>query len=74
MTGDDDASRKPTFGELNFVLDSLLASRAMLMEEGLIAQRKPEGERRVMLNLEQNEIERVLGELGGQRWKNALGV
>jgi len=28
----------------------------------------------VMLNLEQTEIERVLGEMGGQRWKNALGV
>lgn len=66
--------RKPTFGELNYVLDSLLASRAMLIEDGAVAQRKPEGERRVMLNLEQIEVERVLSELGGQRWKNALGV
>lgn len=74
LTGDDDPVRKPTFGELNCVLDSLLASRAMLIEDGALAQRKPDGERRVILNLEQIEVERVLGELGGQRWKNALGV
>jgi origin recognition complex subunit 1 len=74
LTGDDDPARRPTFEELNCVLDSLLASRAMLMEDGLVAQRKPEGERRVVLNLEQTEVERVLGEMGGQRWKNALGV
>lgn len=74
MTGDDDPSRKPTFGELNCVLDSLLASRAMLIEDGVVAQRKPEGERRVVLNLEQIEVERVLSEMGGQMWKNALGV
>lgn len=56
------------------MLDSLLASRAMLIEDGTVAQRKPEGDRRVVLNLEQIEVERVLSELGGQMWKNALGV
>lgn len=46
----------------------------MLIEDGTVAQRKPEGDRRVVLNLEQIEVERVLSELGGQMWKNALGV
>ena len=46
----------------------------MLIEDGAAAQRKPAGERRVVLNLEQIEVERVLSEIGGQMWKNALGV
>jgi len=74
LTGDDDPTRKPTFAELNGVLDSLIASRAMLIEDGAAAQRKPAGERKVVLNLEQIEVERVLSEIGGQMWKNALGV
>lgn len=74
LTGDDDPTRKPTFAELNEVLDSLIASRAMLIEDGAAAQRKPAGERKVVLNLEQIEVERVLSEIGGQMWKNALGV
>lgn len=56
------------------MLDSLIASRAMLIEDGAAAQRKAAGERKVMLNLEQIEVERVLSEMGGQIWKNALGV
>ncbi|EGN92383.1 hypothetical protein SERLA73DRAFT_172955 [Serpula lacrymans var. lacrymans S7.3] len=73
LAGEDDPKRKPTFGELVLILDSLLASRAMLKEDGLAAARKPEGERRVILNLEQIEVERVLGEVGGHHWKTALG-
>ena len=68
----DDAVRKPTYGELTLVLDSLLASRAVVMEDGLSAGRKKVGERRIVLNLEQVEVERVLGDVGGQRWKMAL--
>lgn len=60
--------------ELSLVLDSLLASHAMLIEDGAIASKKAEGERKVILNIEQTEVERVLGELGGARWKNALGM
>lgn len=56
------------------VLESLVAARAMLVEEGLSAARKAQDERRVILNLEQMEVERVLGEVGGQRWRNALSV
>jgi origin recognition complex subunit 1 len=44
----------------------------MLMEDGVAASRKAEGERRVILNLEQGEVERVLSEVGGQRWKNVF--
>lgn len=56
------------------MLDSLIASRAMLIEDGMAAQRKQAGERRVILNLEPNEVERVLSEVGGQMWKQVLGV
>jgi origin recognition complex subunit 1 len=44
------------------------------MEDGGAATRKAEEDRRCVLNLEQAEVERVLGEVGGQRWKNALSV
>lgn len=68
----DSTTFEPSVVELNLVLDSLLASRAMLIEDGLATTRKSEGERRVVLNLEQGEVERVLGEVGGARWKSAL--
>lgn len=75
LTGDEDSTRKPTTWELRLILDSLLASHAVLIEEGGGAiARKPEGERRVLLNVEQTEVERVLSDLGGPRWKNALGI
>lgn len=74
LTGDSDPSRRPTNGELLMVLDSLLATRALLCEEGAAIARKAEGERRVVLNLEHSEVERVLGEVGGTKWKNALSV
>ncbi|KAF9227182.1 P-loop containing nucleoside triphosphate hydrolase protein [Gyrodon lividus] len=72
--GEGESIRKPTLGELTFVLDSLLASRAMLMEDGFTAARKPVSERKVILNLEQAEVERVLGDVGGSLWRNALSV
>ncbi|OCH85430.1 P-loop containing nucleoside triphosphate hydrolase protein [Obba rivulosa] len=74
LAGDDEPARRPTAGELGMVLESLLASRAMICEDGVVAARKPEEERRVALNLEHSEIERVLGEVGGMRWKNALSI
>ncbi|KAH0828017.1 P-loop containing nucleoside triphosphate hydrolase protein [Lanmaoa asiatica] len=72
--GEGVSTHAPTLGELTFVLDSLLASRAMLMEDGFTAARKPVGERKVILNLEQAEVERVLGDVGGPLWRNALGA
>lgn len=72
LTSEDDPKRKPTPGELQLVLDSLVASRAMLVEDGVAVARKPEGERKVLLNLEHSEVERVLSEVGGLRWKNVL--
>lgn len=72
LTSESDPTRKPTARELNIVLESLIASRAMLIEDGIGASRKAEGERKVVLNLEQSEVERVLGEVGGSRWKNVL--
>ncbi|TFK36756.1 P-loop containing nucleoside triphosphate hydrolase protein [Crucibulum laeve] len=72
LTSEDDPTRKPTAAELGLVLDSLVASRAIVAEEGAAISRKPDGERRVLLNLEQGEIERVVSEVGGTRWKNVL--
>lgn len=72
LTSEDDPSRKPTANELNVVLNSLIESRAMLMEDGVAAARKLEVDRKVILNIEQSEVERVLGDIGGKRWKSAL--
>ncbi|KAK0194071.1 P-loop containing nucleoside triphosphate hydrolase protein, partial [Armillaria mellea] len=72
LTSESDPTRKPTAHELNIVLESLIASRVMLIEDGVGASRKAEGERKVVLNLEQSEVERVLSEVGGSRWKNVL--
>jgi origin recognition complex subunit 1 len=54
------------------VLDSLVASRAVLLEDGPAIVRKAEGDRRLLLNIEQGEVERVLADVGGPRWKNVL--
>ncbi|KAG1905407.1 P-loop containing nucleoside triphosphate hydrolase protein [Suillus fuscotomentosus] len=74
LTSEGDPSRRPTPVELGLVLDSLVASRAMIIEDGVNAFRKPPRERRVILNLEQTEVERVLSEVGGRLWATALGV
>lgn len=73
LTSASDPTRKPTPHELSMVLESLVASRAMLVEDGATALRKAEEDRKVVLNLEQSEVERVLAEVGGTRWKNVLG-
>ncbi|KAF8591217.1 P-loop containing nucleoside triphosphate hydrolase protein [Ramaria rubella] len=74
LTAEDDPKRKPTNMELALVLDSLLASRAVILEEGVSASRKAPGDRKVLLNIESGEVERVLSDIGGTNWKNALGV
>lgn len=56
------------------VLDSLVATHAVLCEEGTVVGRKSEDERRVVLNVEYAEVERVLGEVGGIKWRNAMNV
>lgn len=58
------ADSAPLPRELEGVLDALLAARVVLAET--------RGARRVVLNLEQAEVERVLGEVGGQPWRNML--
>ncbi|EIW84536.1 P-loop containing nucleoside triphosphate hydrolase protein [Coniophora puteana RWD-64-598 SS2] len=74
LIADNEPAYKPSAGELGIVLDGLLATRAVLLEDeapgGVF---RAMGERRVVLNIEQGEVERVLGDVGGQRWKNALG-
>ncbi|KAK7460371.1 Origin recognition complex, subunit 1 [Stygiomarasmius scandens] len=74
LASSTDSTRRLTENELVQVLDSLVASRAVLLEDGVAANRKDPGERRVLLNLEQTEVERVLSETGGLVWKNLLGV
>ena len=58
------AESAPTVCELEGVLDALLAARVVLSET--------RGARRIVLNLEPAEVERVLGEVGGQQWRNML--
>jgi origin recognition complex subunit 1 len=70
----DESSRKPTQSELSLVLCSLVTSRAVLMEDGVTVSRKPEDERKVILNLEREELQRVLGDTGGKMWKNILNA
>ena len=60
------ADSVPLQRELEGVLDALLAARVVLFEARVA--------RRVMLNLEQGEVERVLGEVGGQQWRNILAA
>ncbi|KAI0276286.1 P-loop containing nucleoside triphosphate hydrolase protein [Russula aff. rugulosa BPL654] len=60
------ADSAPLLRELEGVLDALLAARVVLAET--------RGARRVVLNLEQAEVERVLGEVGGQQWRNMLAA
>jgi origin recognition complex subunit 1 len=64
----------PTNTDLKSILMSLISSRALLIEEGAVVARKGEDERKVMLLLEPSEVERVLGEVGGERWKSTLGA
>ncbi|KAH8826677.1 P-loop containing nucleoside triphosphate hydrolase protein [Flagelloscypha sp. PMI_526] len=65
----DESVRRLSNAELESVLESLVASRAILLEDG---SRKPLEERKVVLNLEQNEVERVLSERDSH-WKNLFG-
>lgn len=74
LAEEEDTTRRPTAGELGSVLESLTASRAVLCEDGVLVLRKPEDEKRVVLNLEHAEVERVLAEVGGAKWKNALNI
>jgi len=72
LTSENDPTRKPTPAELIMILDSLVSSRAVVVEDGAAVARKAEGERRLLLNIEQGEVEKVLSEVGGTRWKNVL--
>ena len=60
------ADSAPLPRELEGVLDALLAARVVLVEM--------HDARRVVLNLEQAEVERVLGEVGRQQWRNMLAT
>ena len=70
----DGCATPPSREELALVLESLTAARAVLFEDGAQALRKHEDDRRVVLGLEFGEVERVLGEVGGVRWRNALNI
>ncbi|GJJ08352.1 hypothetical protein Clacol_002563 [Clathrus columnatus] len=69
----DAPMRKPSALELSLVLDSLVASRAVILDIAVNPKKPPSG-RKVMLNLEAGEVERVLSEVGGTNWRNALGM
>ncbi|KAH9911627.1 uncharacterized protein BXZ73DRAFT_107898 [Epithele typhae] len=50
-----------------------MTMQVVIWEAGAVVARKAEEERRVA-NLEYTEVERVLGEVGGAKWRNALHV
>ena len=54
------------------ILDSLVSSRAVVVEDGAAGTRRAVGERRLVLNIEQGDVEKALSEVGGTRWKNVL--
>lgn len=72
IPSDSDPKVNPTTNELLMVRDSLSASRAVVVEESAMVSRKPEDERRILLNIEQGEVERVLSDVGGNSWRNIL--
>ncbi|KAG9004212.1 Origin recognition complex, subunit 1 [Tulasnella sp. 427] len=65
---------KPTHERLRFVLQSLVASKAVMLESGVAADRKDISERLVMLNMETGEVVRALSDVGKSRWENVLGA
>ena len=72
LTTDAGLQYKLTTTELEMVLDSLAAAHAILIEnprKGLA-----NGERKVMLNLEEMEVLKALGEIGGEHWRRFLGL
>lgn len=73
LVSEADSRRKPTPAELVMVLDSLEASRAVVVEYGVAVTRKDPREKRVMLNIEQGDVEKVLSDVGGNAWRNILG-
>ncbi|KAJ3763886.1 P-loop containing nucleoside triphosphate hydrolase protein [Lentinula raphanica] len=72
LTSGGDPTRKPSINELRVILESLVASRAMIVEDGTVAMRKAESERKVILNLDQSEVENALFEIN-ENWKSRLG-
>lgn len=55
------------------VLDSLEASHAVIVEYGVAVSRKHSSEKRILLSIEQGEVEKVLSDVGGTVWRNILG-
>jgi len=72
LAQDLDSQRRLSLTELLHVLDSLTATRALLIEDA--RKGVPDGERKVMLNLEEAEVLRVLGDTGGPKWRSFLGI
>jgi origin recognition complex subunit 1 len=71
LENDQDSQRRPNATELMHVLDSLTAARALLIEDS--RKGMADGDRKIMLNLEETEVLRVLGE-AGQSWRSFLGI
>ena len=73
IVDDDSPRRKPTEQELLDVLDSLVSSSLFSFESGALAARKDIGDRKVVLQVEKDEVRRVLADVG-PRWNAVLGV
>lgn len=62
---------KVTANELLIVLNSLVSSRAIIIERDKNVT-KDMGARKLMLNVDTTDVERVLADEGGTRWSNLL--
>jgi hypothetical protein len=58
---------------MSHVLDSLVHSDLLSIENTAVANRKPLADRRIVMTVEKQEVKRVLVETG-QRWHAHLGV
>jgi len=72
IADDDSPQRKPKEQELLDVLDSLVSSSLLSVESGALAARKAAGDRKVVLQVEKDEVRRVLADVG-PRWDAILG-
>ncbi|KAG8857205.1 Origin recognition complex, subunit 1 [Tulasnella sp. 330] len=71
---DDVTMTRPSCHQLRFVLINLVASKTVIVETGVAADRKSVYDRLVMMNMENGEVIRALSEVGGDRWENMLGA
>lgn len=70
----DSIMTRPSVDHLRIVLRSLVSARAVLMENGVAADRKAFQDRLLLMNIENGEATRALCDVGGPKWVTLLGA